>query len=158
MKESTMYYSFKKALHCTAMILSLFNQHSEANTIKLAITPKQDLHAGRIHDGAELATIYVSGMKDTCVLNVWIDPPSQETLPGHYILTDSKKGGKKLNARLSGEHWQPDLSFGRGVRMIMSEKIISLKLLASGEQTLEPDILPVKLTAMCITAPLKSEH
>lgn len=140
----------RRKLNLFIMMLILFNGYSSANALKLTITPKQDLHAGRVNDGAELATIHVSGMSDSCVLNVWIDPPSQETLPGHYILTNNRNSEIKLNVKLSGDNWQPDISSGRGIRMIIPEKTTSLRLSAAGDQTFMSNTLPVKLTAMCI--------
>jgi len=140
----------RKKLNLLIMILILFSDYTSANALKLTITPKQDLHAGRVNDGAELATIHVSGMSDSCVLNVWIDPPSQETNPGHYILTGLNKTGDGLNVRLTGDNVKPDSRSGKGVLIALPSRLTTLNLLINGDQLIESSIFTMQASAQCL--------
>jgi len=145
-----MNYPFKMALNCTVMILILFNQYSEANALKITVTPKQDLHAGKIHDGAELATIHVSGMSDSCLLNVWIEHPNQETIPGHYILTGRNKIGDGLNVRITGDNVNPDSRSAKGVLIALPSRLATLNLLINGDQLIESSVFSMQVFAQCL--------
>jgi len=140
----------RKKLNLLIMILILFSDYTSANALKLTITPKQDLHAGRVNDGAELATIHVSGMSDSCVLNVWIDPPSQETNPGHYILTGLNKTGDGLNVRLTGDDVKPDSRSDKGVLIALPSRLTTLNLLINGDQLIESSIFTMQASAQCL--------
>lgn len=141
---------FSKNLKFLIIIFILYNSYSVANTLKLIITPKQDLHAGRIHDGAELATIHVSGMSEPCLLNVWIEYPNQETMPGHYILTDRNKIGGGFNVRLTGDNLKPDFQSGKGVLIALPSRLTTLNLLSNGDQSIESNVFSMQVSAQCL--------
>lgn len=145
-----MNYPFKIALNCTVMILILFNQYSEATALKITVKPEQDLHAGKIHDGAELATIHVSGMSDSCLLNVWIEHPNQETSPGHYILTGRNKTGDDLNVRITGDNVKPDSRSGKGVLIALPTRLSTLNLLINGDQLIKSSVFSMQVSAQCL--------
>ncbi|MGJ0479904.1 AfaD family invasin [Pantoea agglomerans] len=145
-----MNYPFKMSLNCTVMVLILFNQYSEANALKITVTPKQDLHAGKIHDGAELATIHVSGMPDSCLLNVWIEHPNQETSPGHYRLTGRNKTGDDLNVRITGDNVKPDSRSGKGVLIALPTRLSTLNLLINGDQLIKSSVFSMQVSAQCL--------
>lgn len=144
-----MHHRLKKISNLLVIMFIVSFQSSEANTLKLTITPEQDLHAGRINDGAELATIYLSGMSESCVLNVWIEPPGKEIMPGHYILTDRKKGGGELNVRLSGDNWKPDTQAGKGVLSKFTSRFATLNVVSNGDQFIESHISSMQISAQC---------
>lgn len=146
-----MHFPSLKPLSIIAMIFTFYIQHAEANTLKITITPRQNLHTGRINDGTEIATIHVSGMRKLCELNIWIDSASQESKPGHYMLTNSIKRSESLIVKLSGDNWQPNTYSGRGIHLMIPEKNSDLRLLAAGEQIISINTWPVTLTAACIS-------
>lgn len=141
---------FSKKLNFLLIIFIISNRYSVANPLKIVITPKQDLHAGKIHDGSELATIHVSGMSDSCLLNVWIEYPNQETMPGHYIVKGRNKIGGGFNVRLTGDNLKSDSQSGKGVLIALPSRLTTLNLLSNGDQSIESNLFSMQVSAQCL--------
>lgn len=128
----------------------LFNQNLKAETVQVNILAKHDLQAGRISDGIELATIYLSNIKDNCDLNIWSESATAQSPPGTYTITN--RGGRRetLNVKLSGNNVILNTDSGRGMHLLMPDKTATLRLLANGDQLIRKNVWPVTFKFQCV--------
>lgn len=131
------------------VILTVISPQVMAQQLQIRIVANQYLYSGRVSDGTELATVYISQIEDGCILNVWDTEGKKEAMPGYYIIHNRQRANNHLIVRLSGEDWQPDIKTGKGVTFRKTVKFTTLKILSSGEQFMNSSIWPLNISAQC---------
>lgn len=116
-------------------------------TLRVGATPT----AGFVADGTVLAQGTITSDEPHAGFRVWQEV-KQNGSPQRYTLTGKNGEHHRLNVRLAGEGWQPDMLTGQGMVRQDSSYSVSFRVEVDGNQTVVVDTWLFQMQAQIISA------
>ncbi|EFG6833514.1 adhesin [Escherichia coli] len=134
------------ALSSTVLIVA----SSLSQAVELNLVPRNGV-IGDLYDGTNIATGRIVCLGEHMSFNLWINSPSVENNPGHYIIQGRQDSRHKLYVRIDGEGWSPSVREGRKgmVRYGQDEQAV-FHVVLDGRQNVVADEYVYSITGECL--------
>ncbi|WP_419236831.1 AfaD family invasin [Serratia fonticola] len=131
------------------MVIVLWCGHVRAEAPQLTLQVRTGQFSGPVADGTLLAQGTVTSGDAHNGFWVWSDA-NLNGAPLRYTLSGEGRHDNRINVRLTGRDWRPDVTQGRGMVLMSSDYSASFSVEVDGNQMLPADTWSLQLHAVAL--------